>query len=128
MQTGKKELLHFGLLIGGVLGVLASLFWWKGSCTWPYLVCASGLFLAAGVLLPSILAPVYKVWMMFAEVLGWIMTRVLLVVLFYLVITPIGVFARLFGKKFLDVRWRDGSESYWRLREPPARDGCERQF
>jgi hypothetical protein len=45
------------------------------------------------------------------------MTRVILTVLFYLVLTPIAVTARLFGKQFLDLSFRDPKDSYWVLRE-----------
>ena len=59
----------------------------------------------------------HKVWMCLAVVLSWFMTRVLLSLLFFLGVTPIGVLGRLFGRKFLDVDMQDSRETYWIRRE-----------
>lgn len=60
----------------------------------------------------------YRLWMGLSFVMGWIMTRVILIVLFYGVVTPIALLARLFGKRFLDTSYRMQSRrSYWRERE-----------
>ena len=49
----------------------------------------------------------------FALILGSIMTRVILSVLFYLVITPIGLISKLSGKDFLDLKFDKSVSSYW---------------
>lgn len=81
--------------------------------------------------MPNFLQPVFKVWMAFSELLGWIMTHVILIALFYVILTPIALVARvLFRKKFLETRFRDSEKSYWCEREQSefrARD-YEQQF
>jgi hypothetical protein len=65
-----------------------------------------------------------------AILLGWVMTRVILFLTFYLMITPLGLLMRLFGYRFLDLSWGDRRETFWHSRpsqEPPAMH-YERQF
>ena len=67
--------------------------------------------------MPAFLKPIHKIWMGFALILGSIMTRVILSVLFYLVITPISLISRLSGKDFLDLKIDKSIVSYWIQRE-----------
>jgi hypothetical protein len=62
---------------------------------------------------PVILRPLNKIWMTIAIILGWFMTRVILSILFYLVLTPMGWIAKIVGKEFLDINWKRKSDSYW---------------
>ena len=56
------------------------------------------------------------IWMAFAVVFGWVMTRIILSALFFFIITPIGIFTRLIGKDFLFLKHRD-ENSYWNKRD-----------
>lgn len=59
----------------------------------------------------------YHLWMGLSFVMGWVMTRFILTMLFYGMVTPIALIARLFGKHFLDISYRAPSQkSYWRER------------
>lgn len=125
-----KELRDFGLTVGGVLGGIGALAFWFGKPAAPWLLGVGATLAAAGLLAPSVLKQLYKAWMSMALVLGWFMTRVILGVLFYLVFTAIRLLARLMGKGFLDMRWRDGRESYWNVRETdePDTERYKKQF
>jgi hypothetical protein len=73
---------------------------------------------AAAVALVALLArPLwmrfFAAWMKMAEGMSWVMTRVILGLFFFLVVTPVGLVMRLLGKGPLDVAWRDGKPSYW---------------
>ena len=59
--------------------------------------------------------------------LGWIMTRVILIIIFYLIVTPIGLIARLFGKQFLDLSLNENVNSFWNKRAETVND-MEKQF
>ena len=59
----------------------------------------------------------FRAWMKLAEGMSWVMTRVILAAFFYLVLTPVGLCMRLFGKDLLDRKFHDGRASYWRDRE-----------
>lgn len=107
-----KNLRSFGLILGGILAVLAVLSWRKGKSSCPYLFIAAALFLAAGVLNPVILKPVYKTWMTAAMAIGWLITQVILTILFYALLTPLGCLNRLMGKSILSSKTGDPS-TYW---------------
>jgi hypothetical protein len=51
--------------------------------------------------------------MILALAIGWWISRFLLVLLFFTVITPMGILARLSGKKFMDIDMRKKKDSYW---------------
>ena len=51
--------------------------------------------------------------MVFAVILGWFMTRLILAMLFYLVITPIGLITRILGKLSIETSWKQQTDSYW---------------
>ena len=86
--------------------------------------------MALAILAPQLLRPVERVWMSIAGAMGWVMTRVVLTLLFYIAITPIGLLTRLAGKRFLDLGMDGEAESYWirRSRTRRAREEYEKQF
>ncbi len=131
IKSDKRDLRNFGITFGVVLGLLAGLLWWKGKDTYTIFVMLSLAFFSLGFLLPAILKPLQKAWMVFAVILGFFMTRVILSVLFYLVFTSISIIGRfIFKKQFLDVKLDESAESYWVRREPRSFDpkNYERQF
>jgi hypothetical protein len=62
--------------------------------------------------------------------MGAVMSRVLLGIIFYLVITPLGLAARLTGKQFLDLKFKEVKPSYWieRTRSKKVPSDYEKQF
>ena len=95
-----------------------------------FLFVISGSFFILGAAAPEILKPIYVVWMKLAVVLSWINTRIILLVLFYLVLTPIGLIMRMFGKDALDLKIDKSRDSYWRKKEkkPFSPLEAQRQF
>lgn len=81
-------------------------------------------------MIKKLLRPIQKIWMSLGFLIGWIVTRVILIILFYLVITPIGLLARMLGKHFLDTEFNRNTDSYWIAREPVGLDkrSYENQF
>ena len=130
ISNTKSDFRKFGITIGVFLLIVAGFLFWKGRETFGVLLI-SGLTLSIlGLTVPIILKPIYWAWMTFATILGWIMTRVILSLLFYIVITPIGVLSRLFGKKFLDIKWNKSKDTYWNFRpkEQRKKEDYENQF
>lgn len=88
----------------------------------------SGITMCA--VLAAILKPLYIAWMRLASGLSWINTRLALLIIFYLLFTPIGLIIRLFGIDLLDIRIEKNKESYWKKKEKHEFNalGYERQF
>jgi len=86
-------------------------------------------FSAAAQFAPGGLAPLHRVWMQLSLAMGWVMTRVILTVVFFLIVTPVGLLQRLAGKRAFDVAFQTRDPTYWKLRQTPfERASYERQF
>ena len=83
----------------------------------------------AGFLLPSVARAFHRFWMGFASILGCVNSRILLFLLYYLVLTPYGLMARLLGRDPLNRR-APSRESYWIPRENTrqSKEQFERTF
>ncbi len=77
------------------------------------LLVFGSFLLIFGLVNPKLLRSIYKIWMGFAFALGWVISRIILTILFYLILTPIGTLAKVFGKKFLNVNFNNKAKSYW---------------
>jgi Na+/proline symporter len=131
LKTEPRDLRKFGLLVGGVFGLLAAWCWWRGKPAFPYLLAASVPLLVLGLVWPRALKQVYLGWMSLALILGLVVSTILLTIFFYLVVTPIGLLARVAGKDFLSRRMAPEAKSYWIARPvsaPKQRNEYEQQF
>lgn len=129
-RAAKTELRKFGLTVGTAFVVLGTISWWRGHALPPRVMwTVAAALIATGVVAPVALGPVQRAWMGFATVLGHVNTRVILTVVFYVVITPVGLLLRLFRDP-LDRSLHDGRGSNWTKREPTPLDPnrYERQF
>ena len=130
-EVSSSELRRFGLTVGGMFLVLGALSRWRGH-VWPPIVfwTLGGLLLAPAVVLPGWLRPVQRAWMGLGAVLGEVNGRILLTLVFYLVLTPVGFILRRFVRDPLDRTLDDGRPSAWipRAREPVERARYEQQF
>ena len=79
---------------------------------WLFFVIA-GLFLVVAIARPCILGPLNRAWTKFGLLLGQVFNPLLLGVVFFLVVTPIAVVMRLWGKDFLHLKSKPGLKSYW---------------
>ncbi len=132
--TGKKSerrvLREFGFTMGVAFGVLAALLFWRERPHYVYFIPLSGLFILLGLIVPGLLKPVRRGWMTAAAGMGWVMTRVILTVLFFGVVTPLRCISALTGKRFLNLTIDQSAESYWISKDPSAAEPetLERQF
>ena len=125
-----RDLRKFGLTVGGVFLVLGAVSRWRGHTTPPLVFwTVGGALVVPGALAPRLLAPVERAWMRFAEVLGHVNARVILTVLYWVVVTPIGLVLRAFRDP-LDRRVADGRASEWirRPRQPVDAARYREQF
>ena len=111
----------FGLAFGGLSAVVALYRLWRGRPAVIEFAVASLLFLAAAWLFPRLLDAPNRIWMRFARALGWVNSRILLTIFFFVVITPYGVLQRVFGRDRLGRRWRAAPPA-WVPPPPRLRD------
>ena len=113
INSSEKDLRSFGRTLGIFFGILALVFLWHHPRRTPWCAGLAAFFLLFGFLYPKALKPVQKVWMTMALLMGWVMTRLLLGILFYGVITPIGLILRMSGKDFMSRKWSKDAGTYW---------------
>ena len=85
------------------------------------------IFLILGILNSKILTPLNKLWIKFGILLGNIVSPVVMGVVFFIVVTPIGLIMRLLGKDLLRVNKNESTSTYWIDREKKT-DTMKRQF
>jgi hypothetical protein len=108
----------FAAICAAVAGYLA----YRGSPAWRWVALGAGFYLLTGLFAEPVLRPVYLGWMKLARVLGWINTRLLLRLFFYVVLTPVALALRLAGKDLLQRRPDRSARTYWVKREPLSFD------
>jgi hypothetical protein len=116
IKITKEEIRKFGIVIGIILLIIGVILLWKRNIYYPILMIIGIFLFVGGLSIPIILKPIYIIWMIFATIMGWLMTRFILSLLFYGLITPISLIARLMGKKFIYLRWDKINNSYWNYR------------
>jgi len=122
IKSGKKELREFGLTIGAILVILGVVALLRSKAAYPYLLAMGFLLAALGLTIPQVLKPLQKAWMAFSIVLGFVMSRVILAIVFYAVMTPMGLLTRILGKDILDQRMDRKEVSYWKKRAGPRKE------
>lgn len=87
-------------------------------------------FLAVSLAAPAWLAPLNRLWLKFGELLHRITSPIILGVMFFGVITPVGWLMRLAGKDLLSLKFDRSASSYWVRREPPGpeKSSLKQQF
>ena len=128
-STNAKELRSFGLLTGGVfalIGVWPIIFRGESLRIWAAVVGV--VLMVCGGLSSTFLAPFYKGWMRLGHVLGWINTRILLAVVFFGLVTPIGLLYRLMGKDTMRRAFSESSSTYRVNRQPRSLMHMKNQF
>jgi hypothetical protein len=108
------QLRRFGWLFSGfVAGLFGLLVPWLAdspSPLWP-LWLSGGVFTLATIV-PATLKPLYRVWMAFGAIAGWINTRIILGLIFYLVVAPLGLLMRILHKDPMSRRFQPKAKSY----------------
>lgn len=130
LDTSPRALRRAALGVGGVLLTVAAWLLYRHRAPGIRLTLAgAGALLGlAGVLVPARLRAAYLGWMAVALAIGWVMSRVLLTLVFGVVLTPLALLARSTGKRFLALEPDAAAPSYWVRRPPGARRRYDRMY
>ena len=119
----------FALTGGAAFLVLGALLWWREVRTAATVVAATGATLGlAGLVIPGLLTPVFRAWMGLAHLISRVTTPIFLGIVYFGVLTPIGLLMRLFGRNPLVRRVADDSYFVARPAGAARRGNLERQF
>lgn len=116
LNLDQKNLKKFGVIMGIALLVIAGLIFRKGH-NGSLVVMLAIIFFSTALIVPALLKPIFICWMRLAFILGWLNTRLILIAVFYLILTPIGLGLKLCGKDLLEKQINRKTESYWKKEE-----------
>jgi hypothetical protein len=128
-QPTNKELRQFGLVVGGVFSVIG--LWpvvFRGESPRLWAMILGSLLIALGAMVPQTLKQVHHGWMKIGHVLGSINTRIILGIVYYLLITPMGMVMRLTGKDPMHRALRENVDTYRVVRAVRPRHHMRNQF
>ena len=131
IKSETSDLKKFGLLIGAILFLGSLYLLWKQQHNYAVAGFILGVVFAALAFVgPVVLKPLQRAWMAMAVVMGFVMSRIIVAVIFYGMVTPIGLAGRLAGKKFLELKTDKATASYWigRDQAKTEKSAYERQF
>ncbi|OGX15637.1 MAG: hypothetical protein A2166_02585 [Omnitrophica WOR_2 bacterium RBG_13_41_10] len=125
-----KDLRKFGITMGIAFAVITFFILFRHKQGIFATLSVSILFFIFAFIMTNLLKPVYILWMKLAFILGWINTRLILIIMFYLVLTPMSIVLRLLGKDLLDRKIDKNRDSYWHKKEAKVFNvsDYERQF
>lgn len=113
---------NFGFVMAGAFLILGLAPLLRGRTVRWWSVLAAAAFLLGGLLYPRILGPLNGLWLKLGLVLHAIVSPVVMGLLFYSTVTPIGILFRWLGKDPLRLRLDPSIDTYWIERRPPGPD------
>lgn len=126
----EKQLRQFGFIMAGGLilffGLLIPWIWDRAFPLWPWI--AAGIFAASGLIYPRMLSPIFSVWLKIGHVLGWINTRIILGVVFFVIFFPVALILKALHKDPMARRFEPDQASYRVPSTQPPREQLEKPF
>jgi hypothetical protein len=103
----------FGLVFAGASTVIGLLAWWRGGASAAWWLLAALLFLAVALFAHPLLAPLNRAWTRLSLLISKIVNPVVMAVIFFAAVMPIGWLMRLCGEDPLRLRFDADAHSYW---------------
>jgi hypothetical protein len=129
-NPSRGDLRWFAGLVSSLIATIGAVAWWRGHS--PQLAVAiwggAGLVGLVALLRPALIRPVFIAWMGLAYPVGWVVSHLLLGLIFYGVVTPIGLLMRRLGYDSMRREFDRATPSYWMPHEPADTARYFRQF
>lgn len=125
-----KDARKTAIIVAGVLAVVSAVLWYRQSMTGHLVTaCLAIILVLIGFFVPPAAKLFHRIWFKIAFALGWVNSRILLTLIYFLVFVPYGIISRLAGRDPLQLRQSKG-DSYWHKREKTrqAKEQFERLF
>ena len=133
-QPSPRDMRVWAAILAGALSVVGSLFYFvnwgifSGGQGFARFLWSFGAFaFVTGITGTKLGLPAYWLWMGFVWVVSWLITHIALAAVFFLVVTPLALIARLIGRDRLQIH-RKTTGSYWQSLDSAQRHNPERQF
>jgi hypothetical protein len=108
-----SDLRKFGFVMAVAFGLIGGLMLWRGRAPAPYLIGLAGAFALFAVVVPAALRPVERGWLWLGERIGRVMTTVIVGLMYFLVVTPIGLVKRLVSGDSMGLKLDRAAPSHW---------------
>tara|TARA_Y100001958_G_C21131155_1_gene472452 strand:- start:198 stop:581 length:384 start_codon:yes stop_codon:yes gene_type:complete len=113
MKNNKNNNRGFGILFFIVFLIIGLYPIYKGNNPNVYFIILSLPFLILGLLNSKVLTPLNKAWVKLGEILGIVIAPVIMALVYFLILTPISLVVRIFGKDLLNVKFKKTLSTYW---------------
>ncbi len=107
----------FGLLFFIVFIIISAWPLLSGGNLRIYFLLPAFLFLILGLINSKLLTPINKLWIKFGELLGKIIAPIVMGLVYFVILTPISLIIRIFGKDLLNLKFSNKIQSYWIKRD-----------
>jgi hypothetical protein len=130
MKADKNSVRKFGTIFTVILLLIGTWLWYQDNAIWIWFAGAAAVMLLIAVTATGVLTPLYKGMTIFAIVIGYFVSRIILTLMFVIFFVPIGLFMRLVGKDLLDKKLNKQASTYWLKKEntPFSKEKYERLF
>ena len=117
----------FGLLFFAVFLILGLWPLKNGENLNIYFITASVIFLLLGLINSKFLSPLNKFWIKLGEILGIIIAPIVMALVYFVILTPVSLIVRIFGKDLLGLKFLKEKETYW-IKRKKNLGSMNRQF
>jgi len=109
-----NEIKKFGIIIGIIFTAVSVLMIVRQNINFWIFALLALIFLITGICYPLLLKPVFLIWWFISRIINYIISRLVLTVIFYIIITPIGLISRNVNRsKYSSFTIDKSCRSYW---------------
>ena len=117
----------FGLLFFAVFLILGLWPLKNGENLNLYFITASVIFLTLGLINSKLLSPLNKSWIKLGEILGIIIAPIVMALVYFVILTPVSLIVRMFGKDLLNLKFLKEKDTYW-IKRKKSLGSMKKQF
>jgi hypothetical protein len=113
IEATSKNIKKFALALSAVILVFNGFLYAFRGYMYFWMLLLAIIFSVSALIKPNILKYIYKAWTTIALIIAWIINTIILSIVFYVVVTPIALIARIAKKEFLEIKIDTKTKSYW---------------